>query len=80
MFVARDGAPSVEEIAKAIALGYRVVVKPDGSIEIEANGKEDHGFAMSAVDRIGVLAKEPYYQEYIRAEAQRIIDQAQASS
>jgi len=78
--VAMDGLPSVDEIARAIALGYRVLVKPDGTVEIEASGKADHGFAMSAVDRIGVLAKEPYYQEFIRAEAQRIIDQAQASS
>jgi integrase len=80
VFAARDGLPSVDEIAKAIALGYRVLVKPDGTIEIEATGKEDHSFAMDAVDRIGVLAKEPYYQEFIRAEAQRLVDQAQASS
>ncbi|MBM7130986.1 DUF6538 domain-containing protein [Dyella mobilis] len=78
--VARDGLPSVEEIAKAIALGYRVIVRPDGTVEIEATGKEDHELLMDAVEHIGPLNKEPYYQEYVKAEAQRIIDQAQASS
>ncbi|WP_333679238.1 DUF6538 domain-containing protein [Dyella sp.] len=78
--VAKDGLPSVDEIAKAIALGYRVIVRPDGTVEIEATGKEDHELLMDAVEHIGPLNKEPYYQEYIKAEAQRIIEQAQASS
>lgn len=78
--VAMDGIPTVDEIAKAIALGYRVIVKPDGTVEIEANGKEDHDFAMDAVDHIGPLVKEPFHQEAIKAEAQRIVHQAQAAS
>ncbi|MBE1161113.1 DUF6538 domain-containing protein [Dyella acidiphila] len=78
--VAMDGIPTVDEIAKAIALGYRVIVKPDGTVEIEANGKEDHDFAMDAVDHIGPLVKEPFHQEAIKAEAQRIVLQAQAAS
>jgi integrase len=65
--VARDGVPSVDDIAKAIALGYKVIRHPDGTVEIEANGKADHGFAMDAVDRIGRLDQEPYYQEFIRS-------------
>ena len=67
MAVARDGIPSVDDIAKAIALGYKVIRHPDGTVEIEANGKADHGFAMDAVDRIGRLDQEPYYQELMRS-------------
>jgi hypothetical protein len=78
--VAKDGIPTVDEIAKAIAMGYRVIVRPDGTVEIEANGKEDHELLMDAVEHIGPLNKEPYYLEYIKAEAQRLVDQAQASS
>ena len=63
---AKDGVPTVDEIARAIALGYKVIRHPDGTIEIEANGKEDHAFAMDAVDRIGILAKEPYYREFMQ--------------
>ncbi|MDO1530289.1 hypothetical protein QMK61_15735, partial [Fulvimonas sp. R45] len=62
-----DGVPSVEEIARAIALGYKVIRHPDGTVEIEANGKSDHQFAMDAVDRIGRLDQEPYYQEFMQA-------------
>ena len=65
--VARDGIPSVDDIAKAIALGYKVIRHPDGTVEIEANGEADHGFAMDAVDRIGRLDQEPYYQELMRS-------------
>jgi len=75
-----DGIPTVGGIAQAIALGYRVIVKPDGTVEIEANGKESHRFVMEAVDRIGPLNQERFHQEAIRVEAQRIIDQARASS
>lgn len=30
---------------------YRLIRKPDGSIEVEAKGKEDHAFAMEAVEK-----------------------------
>ncbi|WP_157511052.1 DUF6538 domain-containing protein [Frateuria sp. Soil773] len=59
--VARDGLLSADEIARAIALGYKVIRHPDGTVEIEAKGKADHGFAMDAVDHIGRLDQEPYY-------------------
>lgn len=62
-----DGVPSVDDIARAIALGYEVICHPDGRVAIEANGKADHGFAMDAVDRIGRLDQEPYYQEFMQA-------------
>ncbi|MEY2115316.1 MULTISPECIES: DUF6538 domain-containing protein [Rhodanobacter] len=65
--VAMDGVPSVEEIARAIALGYKVIRHLDGRVEIEANGKTDHGFAMDAVDHIGRLDQEPYHQEFMQA-------------
>lgn len=67
VFVARDGELSADDIARAIALGYKVIRHPDGRVEIEANGKADHGFAMDAVDRIGRLDQEPYYQEMMQA-------------
>jgi integrase len=65
--VARDGLLSADEIARAIALGYKLIRHPDGTVELEANGKADHGFAMEAVDHIGRLDQEPYYQELMRS-------------
>ncbi|WP_147293408.1 hypothetical protein [Dyella monticola] len=47
--------------------GYKLIRHPDGTVELEANGKADHGFAMEAVDHIGRLDKEPYYQEFVQA-------------
>lgn len=67
VLVARDGVLSAEEIARAIALGYKLIRHPDGTVELEANGKADHGFAMEAVDHIGRLDQEPYYQELMQA-------------
>jgi integrase len=39
---------------------YRLVTKPDGTIEVEVTGPEDHAMAMEAIARIGELYKEPY--------------------
>ncbi|WP_157511098.1 site-specific integrase [Frateuria sp. Soil773] len=58
-------------------MGYKLIRHPDGTVELEANGKADHGFAMEAVDHIGRLDQEPYYQELMRsaraAESQRVL-------
>ncbi|MDR3445442.1 DUF6538 domain-containing protein [Dyella sp.] len=81
--VTRDGVPSVDQIARAIALGYKVIRHPDGTVEIEANGKADHTLAMDALERIGPLDQEPYYQELMRvaqaAESQRSLASDPAS-
>ena len=76
--VARDSVPTVSTILKAKRReDYKLVRRPDGSIELEANGEEDHGFAMDALERIGPLDQEPYYQELMRvakkAESQRVL-------
>ena len=62
--------PTVEEILRSAkkAKPYKVMRSPDGSIHIEANGEEDHRFAMEAWDRvqvegIGPLANEPFVQQ-----------------
>ncbi|RDS78735.1 hypothetical protein DWU98_21355 [Dyella monticola] len=66
--VARDSVPTVSTILKAKRHeGYKLIRHPDGTVELEANGKADHGFAMEAVDHIGRLDKEPYYQEFVQA-------------
>jgi len=65
--IAKDGIPTVSEIARAIALRYRVTRHPDGTVEIEASGRVDHEFAMDALERIGPLSKEPYFEEFMRA-------------
>lgn len=84
MSVAMDGVPSSEEIARAIALGYKVIRYPDGTVEIEANGKAGHGFAMDALERIGPLDQESYYQKLMRvaqaAESQRLLPASDSAS
>jgi len=52
---------------------YRLIRKPDGSIEVEAKGKEDHAHAMEAVEKIGTLANEPYVQQLMREAAQQAV-------
>lgn len=70
--VAKDGVPTVSEILGAKRLEeYRLVRRLDGSIEMEANGKEDHGFAMDALERIGRLDQEPCFRELMQAQASR---------
>ncbi|MBB3228783.1 integrase [Luteibacter sp. Sphag1AF] len=66
--MAKDGIPTVSEITQRKTRDrYRVIRRPDGTVEIEANGEEDHGFAMDALDRIGPLDQESYYQDFMRA-------------
>jgi integrase len=81
--VARDSSKeselSLPAVVQAARLGiiYKVIRHPDGTVEVEANGKADHGFAMDALERIGPLDQEPYYQELMRvaqaAESQRVL-------
>lgn len=52
---------------------YRLIRKADGSIEVEAKGKEDHAHAMEAVEKIGTFANEPYVQQLMREAAQQAI-------
>lgn len=66
--VAKDGVPTVSEILRAKRLeDYKLIRRPDGTVELEASGKEDHQFAMDALERIGPLSKEPYFEEFMRA-------------
>lgn len=73
--VAKDGIPTVSEIAQGkTPERYKVIRHPDGTVEIEANGKADHAFAMDALERIGPLDQEPYYRELMQAaESQRVL-------
>jgi integrase len=66
--VARDSVHTVSTILGAKRReDYKLVRRPDGSIEMDANGEEDHGFAMDALERIGRLDQEPYYQGLMRS-------------
>lgn len=47
----------------------RRLTRPESAVE--ANGEEDHGFAMDAVDRSGPLVQEAFHQEVLKAQAQR---------
>jgi hypothetical protein len=44
---------------------YRPITKPDGTVEVEVQGPEDHALAMEAIARIGNLYKEPYVQRIL---------------
>ena len=44
---------------------YRLITKPDGTVEVEVTGPEDHALAMEAIARIGNLYKEPYVQRVL---------------
>ena len=59
---------------------YRFIRKPNGSIAVEAKGKEDHAHAMEAVEKIGTLASEPYIQQLMREAAQWAIATQHASA
>jgi hypothetical protein len=67
--VAKDGIPTVSEIAQGTTPErYEVIRHPDGTVEIDANGKADHSFAMDALERTGPLDQEPYYRELMQAQ------------
>jgi hypothetical protein len=44
---------------------YRLIHKPDGTIEVEVLGPDDHALAMDAVARIGDMTREPYIQQAV---------------
>jgi integrase len=72
MHVSGKGAPSVQDILGATtASDYRLIHHPDGRVEIEANGQDDHDLAMNAAERIGIMANEPAIQQAIRDAALR---------
>jgi|GEM_PF-4366187 hypothetical protein len=52
---------------------YRFIREPEGSIEVEAKGSEEHAHAMEAVEKIRTLANEPYVQLLMREAAQQAI-------
>nr|WP_157504523.1 hypothetical protein [Luteibacter rhizovicinus] len=43
----------------------RLIHKPDGTIEVEVLGPEDHALAMDAVARIGDMTREPFIQQAV---------------
>lgn len=61
------GKPSIEDILAAARRDYRLTRGADGSVEIEANGEDDHRRAMEAVERIGLLSHEPAFQKALAA-------------
>jgi integrase len=73
MHVSGKEKPSVQDIVRSGAghTDYRLIRRPDGTIEIEANGKADHALAMNAAERIGDMLKEPAMQQAIRDNAAR---------
>lgn len=77
------GKKDVAEVIAALTgegRHYRLIRKPDGSIEVEAKGAEDHRFAMEAIEKLGSLASEPYVQQLMRDAAQHaVVPQVSAS-
>lgn len=66
--VAKDSVPTVSEILRAKRLeDYKLIRHPDGTVELEVSGEADHTLAMDALERIGPLHQEPYYQDFMRA-------------
>jgi integrase len=57
---------------------YRLIHKPDGTIEVEVLGPEDHALAMDAVLRIGDMTREPFIQQAV-AESRKTTRAAAAS-
>lgn len=72
MHVSKVGkpTPTVDDIVRSKKTGYRLIRRPDGSIEIEAEGEADHALAMNAVERIGPLFAEPSVQRMMQEAAQ----------
>jgi integrase len=56
---------SLIERLKRTGQHYRLIHKPDGTIEVEVLGPEDHALAMDAVARIGDMTREPYIQQAV---------------
>lgn len=66
--VAKDSVPTITQILKAKRLeDYKLIRRPDGTVELEVSGEDDHALAMDALERIGPLDQEPYYRELMRA-------------
>lgn len=83
--VAKDSVPTISEIRRAKRLeDYKLIRRPDGTVELEVSGEKDHALAMDALERIGPLHEEPYYQEFMRAadaaEAQRPLSTSDPAS
>ncbi|GAA0913087.1 site-specific integrase [Rothia nasimurium] len=47
---------------------YRLKMQPDGTLELEVNGPEDHAQAMDAIAQIGDMRKEALVQRWMREE------------
>ncbi|UPG84530.1 integrase [Luteibacter aegosomatis] len=73
MRVSDTDGPSADDVVKfpGKKIPYRLVRHPDGTVEIEAKGPADHGLAMNAAERIGIMALEPTVQQAIRDTAAR---------
>jgi hypothetical protein len=66
--VAEDSVPTISEIRRAKRLeDYKLIRRLDGTVELEVSGEKDHALAMDALERIGPLHEESYYQEFMRA-------------
>lgn len=50
---------------------YRLITRPDGTIEVEASGPEDHALAKEMVESIGDMRKEAIVQAWIREQGLR---------
>jgi integrase len=66
----RDGEPSVATAVESAkdSEGYTLLIKPDGTFQLQAEPGPDHVDAMDAVSKIGPMLSEPYIQK-IMAEA-----------
>jgi integrase len=60
----KDVQALIERLKRA-GQHYRLIHKPDGTIEVEVLGPEDHALAMDAVARIGDMTREPFIQQAI---------------
>lgn len=76
MHVSGKGQPSVESILRSRIDEYKLIRRTDGSLEMEADGDEDHARLMNAVERIGNMAMEPSIQQAIRDTAARAREEA----
>jgi integrase len=71
MHVSGKGQPSVESILQSPIDEYKLIRRVDGTLEMEADGDEDHARLMNAVERIGIMSMEPSIQQALRETAAR---------